>query len=151
MGSLKGWTKLGWYNFIMATTRNSQQSQYDVGSKPPQVTWTFVRGDTASFKVYVTDDVEAPLNIPDWAIEMRIKRPNTTPALINDDAQVVMTLLPEADPDDLPGEFTVFLSAVQSLTLQTGDIFDIQLSTPQDQIVWTVCQGSVIVIEDVTD
>ena len=151
MGSLKGWTKLGWYNFIMATTRNSQQSQYDVGSKPPQVTWTFVRGDTASFKVYVTDDLEAPLNIPDWAIEMRIKRPNTTPALINDDAQVVMTLIPEADPDDLPGEFTVFLSAVQSLTLQTGDIFDIQLSTPQDQIVWTVCQGSVIVIEDVTD
>jgi hypothetical protein len=135
----------------MATTRNSQKSQYDVGSKPPQVTWTFVRGDTASFKVYVTDDLEAPLNIPDWAIEMRIKRPNSIPALINDDASVVMTLLPEADPDDLPGEFTVFLSASQSLALQTGDIFDIQLSTPQDQIVWTVCQGSVIVIEDVTD
>jgi hypothetical protein len=135
----------------MATTRNSQKSNYDIGSKPPQVSWTFVRGDTASFKVYVTDDLEAPLNVPDWSIAMKIKRPNTTPSLINDDASVVMTLNPSADPDDLPGEFTVFLSATQSLTLQTGDIFDIQLSAPGNETVWTVCQGSVIVIEDVTD
>ena len=135
----------------MATTRNSQKSNYDIGSKPPQVSWTFVRGDTASFKVYVTDDLEAPLNVPDWSIAMKIKRPNTTPGLISDDASVVMTLNPAADPDDLPGEFTVFLSATQSLTLQTGDIFDIQLSAPGNETVWTVCQGSVIVIEDVTD
>jgi len=135
----------------MATTRNSQKSQYDVGSKPPQVTWTFVRGDTASFKVYVTDDLEVPLNIPDWLIGMKIKRPNTTPGIITDNATVILTLTPAADPDDLPGEFTVFLSAAQSLLLNTGDIFDIQLSTPQDQIVWTVCQGTLIVIEDVTD
>jgi hypothetical protein len=135
----------------MATNRNSQKSQYDVGSKPPQVTWTFVRGDTASFKVYVTDDLEAPLNVPDWSIAMKIKRPNTIPGIISDDASVVMTLSPAADPDDLPGEFTVFLSATQSLTLQTGDIFDIQLSAPGNETVWTVCQGSVIVIEDVTD
>jgi hypothetical protein len=82
---------------------------------------------------------------------MKIKRPNTTPGIITDNATVILTLTPAADPDDLPGEFTVFLSAAQSLLLNTGDIFDIQLSTPQDQIVWTVCQGTLIVIEDVTD
>jgi hypothetical protein len=33
--------------------------------------------------------------------------------------------------------------------LQTGDIFDIQLSN--DAYVWTVAQGKMVVIEDVTD
>jgi hypothetical protein len=33
--------------------------------------------------------------------------------------------------------------------LQTGDIFDIQVSDPTR--VWTVCQGSMKILEDVTD
>ena len=136
----------------MATTRGSG-SAYSVGNNPPRVTWTVVRGDTAGFKVYVTDDARAPLNIPDWSIEMQIKRPSTpsNPSVITDNATLILTLNPEADLDDAAGEFTVSLTAEESNILQTGDIFDIELSTPQDQIVWTVAQGSMIILEDVTD
>jgi hypothetical protein len=124
---------------------------YNVGNVPPQVAWTVVRGDTAAFKVYVTDDAKSALTIPDWTISMKIKRPNLAKNLgiITDDATVVLTLSPLADPDDLAGEFTVSLTAAQSLILQTGDIFDIQLSQPGT--VWTVAQGKMIIIEDVTD
>lgn len=136
----------------MATLRGSSSS-YNVGNTPPRVTWTIVRGDTAAFKVYVTDDERAPLNIEDWSIEMKIKRPTSASnsGVITDAATLVLTLTPEQDPDDSAGEFTVSLTAAQSQILQTGDIFDIELSTAQDQIVWTVAQGSVIILEDVTD
>lgn len=135
----------------MATLRGSGSS-YSVGNIPPQVVWTIVRGDTASFKVYVTDDDRQPLNIPDWTIAMTIKRPNSVANLgvITDDATIVLDLYPQQDPDDQAGEFTVFLASTESEILQTGDIFDIELSLPQDQIVWTVAQGSVKVLEDVT-
>jgi hypothetical protein len=132
----------------MATTRGSQSS-YDIGNKPPTVIWTVVRGDTSGFKVYATDDAKQPLNIPDWEIAMKIKRPNSTPGIITDDATVVMHLHPRKDDDDLIGEFTVWLTAAESVQLQTGDIFDIQLS--DSTRVWTVCQGSMKILEDVTD
>lgn len=137
----------------MATYRGSGSGIYDIGEKPPFVNWTFVKGDTASFKVYVTDDAREPLNIPDWNISMQIKRPTTDPVVpgeITDTATLLYTLTPEADEDDGPGEFTVFLTAVQTATLQTNDIFDIELSLTADQIVWTVAQGKLIVLEDVT-
>lgn len=136
----------------MATSRGSS-NLYNVGSPPPKVIWTVVRGDTAGFKVYATDDARNPLDIPYWDIEMKIKRPNSSQnlGLITDAATEVMSLTPVQDPDDLPGEFTVSLAAAESLILQTGDIFDIQLSAPQDQIVWTVAQGSLVILEDVTD
>jgi hypothetical protein len=127
-------------------------NSYAVGNTPPQVIWTIVRGDTASFKVYVTDDVKVPLALEDWAINMDIRRP-TNPAnrgIITDNSTLVISLVPQHDPDDLVGEFTVFLSAAQSVLLQTGDIFDIELSTQNDALVWTVCQGSLKVLEDVT-
>ena len=134
----------------MATLRGSAKS-YDVGNRPPTVTWTVVRGDTASFKAYVTDDAKIPLTISEWTISMKIKRPNRVSDLgvITDDAELVLTLSPQADPDDLVGEFTVSLNETESLILETGDIFDIQLS--QIGTVWTVCQGSMIILEDVTD
>lgn len=136
----------------MATLRGSQSS-YDVGNRPPRVTWTVVRGDTASFKVYVTDDAKVALNIPDWTISMKVKRPvlSADAGVITDNATLVMSLFPEADVDDLPGEFTVFLSAAESQILSTGDIFDIQLASAGNSIVWTVTQGSMIILEDVTD
>lgn len=136
----------------MATLRGSGSS-YSVGNNPPRVTWTVVRGDTAAFRVYVTDDNREPLNIPDWSIEMQIKRPDTVleNPVITDAATVVMTLYPSALADDDLGEFTVSITAAQSQILQTGDIFDIELSLPQDEIVWTVAQGSMIILEDVTD
>lgn len=112
---------------------------YNVGNTPPQVTWTVVRGDTASFRVYVTDDNKQPLTIGDWTIRMDIERNGTD----------VVNLTPAAEPDDEAGEFTVSLTAAQSELLETGDIFDIQLSDLTR--VWTVAQGSMVIIEDVTE
>jgi hypothetical protein len=136
----------------MATLRGSQTS-YDIGNKPPTVIWTVVRGDTSGFKVYVTDDAKEPLILKgagsEWDIAMKIKRPNTTPGVITDDAVTIMALHPVADEDDLVGEFTVWLTAEESNVLQTGDIFDIQVSDPTR--VWTVAQGSMKILEDVTD
>ena len=136
----------------MATLRGSQSS-YDIGNKPPTVIWTVVRGDTSGFKVYVTDDAQEPLILKgegsEWTIAMKIKRPNSTPGIITDDAVTIMALSPVADEDDLVGEFTVWLTAEESNVLQTGDIFDIQVSDPTR--VWTVCQGSMKILEDVTD
>ena len=134
----------------MATTRGSAGS-YSVGNRPPTVSWTIVRGDTSAFRVYVTDDEKQPLVIADWTIDMEIKRPNN-PAdagVITDDANTILTLTPAADADDLAGEFTVSLTAEESSILETGDIFDIELSDPTR--VWTVAQGSIIVLEDVTN
>lgn len=135
------------------TTLRGSASSYEVGNKPPTVKWTVVKGDTSSFKVYVTDDNKDPINIPDWTISMKIKRPNLTvnKGIITDDATTIMSLTPYQDANDLAGEFTVFLSAEESTSLQTGDIFDIQLSLPQDELVWTVAQGSMVILEDVTD
>jgi hypothetical protein len=136
----------------MATLRGSQTS-YDIGNKPPTVVWTVVRGDTSGFKVYVTDDAKEPLILKgegsEWSIAMKIKRPNSTPGVITDDATLVLSLTPVADADDLVGEFTVSLTSVQSAQLETGDIFDIQVSDPTR--VWTVAQGSLKILEDVTD
>jgi hypothetical protein len=116
------------------------------------VTWTVVRGDTATFKAYVTDDARQPLTISDWTISMKVKRPNVIPVtpVITDSATLVLTLTPAPEIDELPGYFSVSLTAEQSNILQTGDIFDIQLSQGTST-VWTVAQGSMIIIEDVTD
>jgi len=136
----------------MATLRGSQTS-YDIGNAPPTVIWTVVRGDTSGFKVYVTDDAKVPLVLKgagsEWVIAMKIKRPTSTPGIITDAATLVLSLYPVADEDDLVGEFTVYLTAAQSVQLQTGDIFDIQVSDPTR--VWTVAQGSLKILEDVTD
>jgi hypothetical protein len=134
----------------MATTR-SNSGQYEVGNRPPTVAWTVVRGDTSAFRVYVTDDAKQPLNISDWTITMKIKRPTLekNKGIITDDATTIMALTPIHDADDGDGEFTVSLTADESVSLQTGDIFDIQLSDPTR--VWTVAQGSMIILEDVTD
>ena len=127
------------------------QSAYSVGNKPPMVTWTVVRGDTAAFKAYVTDDAKQPLNIADWSISMKIKRPNSLgkEVIITDDSTLILTLTPAAEINELPGYFTVSLTDSESFILQTGDIFDIQLTQPGR--VWTVAQGSMIILEDVTD
>ena len=134
----------------MATTRGSAGS-YSVGNRPPTVSWTVVRGDTSAFRVYVTDDAKEPLVIGDWTIDMEIKRPNNAvdAGIITDDANTILTLTPAPDADDADGEFTVSLTAEESSILETGDIFDIELSDPTR--VWTVAQGSIIVLEDVTN
>lgn len=140
----------------MATYRDQlvQKTQYSVGATPPKVEWTFVKGDTAAFRVYVTDDNLDPLIIADWTIRMKIKRPTTdpvVPGVITDTATTIMVITPAPGAGDGSGEFTVSLTAEETNSLITNDIFDIQLSLPQDEIVWTVAQGRVIVLEDVTD
>ena len=138
----------------MAILRGSASS-YDIGNKPPTVIWTVVRGDTSGFKVYVTDDAKEPLVLKgegsEWDIAMKIKRPNLAKdkGIITDNATLVLNLYPVADEDDLVGEFTVWLTAEESVQLETGDIFDIQVSDPTR--VWTVAQGSMKILEDVTD
>jgi hypothetical protein len=126
-------------------------SGYNIGSIPPQIAWTVVSGDTASFKVYVTDDARQPLNIPDWTLAMQIKRPNipSTSGVITEDSTLIFAITPYQGPGDTAGEFTVALNNIQTELLQTGDFFDIQLSKPGT--VWTVAQGKMIMIEDVTD
>lgn len=111
----------------------------NLGSIPPQVAWTVVRGDTASFRIFVTDDSKIPLIIPEWAIKADIKR----------NGELVVSLFPEQKETDGDGEFTVSLLASESEMLQTGDLFDVQLTN--SEYVWTVAQGKIVVIEDVTD
>jgi hypothetical protein len=133
----------------MAILRNQAQENYLVGLKPPTVTWTVVRGDTAAFRVYVTDDNKDPLTIADWTIAMEVKRPNTTPGDFTDNAELIVELEPIPTDVDGPGEFTVSLTANESVLLETGDIFDIELR--DESRVWTVARGTVVVIEDVTN
>jgi hypothetical protein len=130
----------------MATRKN-----YPVGNVPPLVTWTVVRGDTAAFRVYVTDDTKTALNVTSWTNSMQIKRPTveqTVPEM-TDAATLITTVTPAAVAGDGTGEFTVKLTSTQTNLLETGDLFDIEIKDATR--IWTVCQGSMIVIEDITN
>ena len=137
----------------MATYRGQGASTYDIGEKPPFVNWTIVKGDTASFMVYLTDDSKQPLVIPDWDIEVEFKRPTTPvdPQIITDVATLLFTITPEQDLSDGDGEFKVNLTAAQTTLLRTNDIFDIEIRLPQNTLVWTVAQGKITLLEDVTN
>jgi hypothetical protein len=124
----------------MTSYRTQGTDSFSIGSAPPTVLWTLVRGDTSAFRVYVTDENRNPLTISDWDISMDIVRPTNN--------NVIASLVPSETADDNAGEFTVSLSSGQSENLQTGDIFDIQLD--DGTRTWTVCKGSITVIEDVT-
>ena len=63
----------------------------------------------------------------------------------------VVTLYPDATGDDGPGEFTVSLTAADSALLSTGDRFDIQMSSTSPVSVWTVAQGTMTMIDSVTE
>ncbi len=128
----------------MATFRNQPTDSYALGSAPPEVRWTVVRGDSAAFRVYVTNDSREPLYLNDWEIAMDIYRPSTS--------QVIVSLSPEPiEFQDSEGTFTVNLTSSQSELLETGDIFDIQLTELLSEgRVWTVAKGSMVILEDVT-
>jgi hypothetical protein len=114
-------------------------STYNVGNIPPQILWTIVRGDTAVFKVYVTDDAKQSLDLSTWTIDLEVKR----------GSDLIIALEPAPLPDDEAGYFTVKLLPEQSQILQTDDLFDIQLFDGEET-VWTVAQGSIVVVEDIT-
>jgi hypothetical protein len=123
----------------MTSYRTQGTDSFSIGSAPPTVLWTLVRGDTSAFRVYVTDEDRNPLTISEWNISMDIVRPPST---------LIVSLSPQATVDDNNGEFTVALSSGESEDLETGDIFDIQLD--DGTRTWTVCRGTITVIEDVT-
>jgi len=125
----------------MATYRGQGSDSFSIGSAPPTVLWTLVRGDTAAFRVYVTDEERVPLTISEWDIAMDIVRPSTNNTII-------VSLTPEATLNDDDGEFTVSLTSGESEDLVTGDAFDIQLS--DGTRTWTVCKGTITVIADIT-
>ena len=128
----------------MATFRNQPTDSYALGAAPPEIRWTVVRGDSAAFRVYVTNDARVPLLLEDWEVAMDIYRPSA------DD--VVLSLSPEPiEFQDEEGSFTVTLTSAQSQLLETGDIFDIQLTELLSEgRVWTVARGSMVILEDVT-
>jgi hypothetical protein len=145
----------------MATYRNPDESSitnvtapsvYNLGNRPPLINWTAVIGDTISFRIYVEDDLGNPLDytndesgdISGWDIKGDFRRYSDD---VGDD--LLFTVYPYATEFDEVGEFTVTVSAVQSKQLRTGDVFDIQL-TDNDRI-WTVCQGEMIMLGEVTD
>jgi len=132
----------------MATYRGQGTDSYNIGAAPPTVVWTVVRGDTAAFRVYVTDEDRVPLTIDEWDIAMDIARRTVNANTGAVTYPVIVSLTPEATLSDDDGEFTVSLSAGESENLATGDIFDIQLSDATR--TWTVCKGTITVVEDVT-
>jgi len=126
----------------MATFRNQPTDSYALGAAPPEVRWTVVRGDSAAFRVYVTNDAREPLYLDDWEIDMDIRR----------NGNLIISLTPEpVESQDTEGSFTVNLTSSQSELLQTGDVFDIQLTELLSEgRVWTVAKGSMVIVEDVT-
>jgi hypothetical protein len=132
----------------MATYRGQGSDSFSIGAAPPEVSWTVVRGDTAAFRVYVTDENREPLTISEWDISMDIARKTVNAITKVVTYPVIASLNPAPSVDDDDGEFTVSLSAGESEDLETGDIFDIQLS--DNTRTWTICKGTVTVIEDVT-
>jgi hypothetical protein len=125
----------------MTTYRSQGQNAYDIGSAPPEISWTVVRGDTSSFRVTVTDENRVPIDLTDWTLAADIVRPPSN--------TLIVSLTPSITADDGTGQFTVALASAESELLETGDLFDIQVS--DDTKVWTVGKGSMILIEDYTD
>ena len=127
-------------------------STYNVGNIPPLVNWTCVIGDSASFRIYVEDDLENPLDYDTtsvgddsgWDISGEFRRYSD-----NTGDDLLFTIYPDQTEFDEVGEFTVTLSPAQSKILRTGDVFDIQLRDATR--VWTVCQGEMTMIGEVTE
>jgi len=137
----------------MVSYRNKDESElttvkpptiYNLGNKPPLINWTIVTGDSAAFRIYVEDDLGDPIVVASWTIKAQFRRYSDN---IGDD--LIFTLTPAPTNLDGSGEFTVFLTPAQSKQLITGDVFDIQLSDATR--VWTVCQGEMVMIGEVTD
>ena len=94
----------------MATFRNQPTDSYALGAAPPEIRWTVVRGDSAAFRVYVTNDAREPLLLEDWQVKMDIRR----------NATLVLSLSPQPiEFQDTEGSFTVNLTSSQSELLQT--------------------------------
>ena len=88
-------------------------------------------------------DEREPLLLDDWEVDMDIRR----------NGVLIVSLSPQPiEFQDTEGSFTVNITSSQSELLETGDIFDIQLTELLSEgRVWTVAKGSMVIIEDVTN
>lgn len=137
----------------MATYRNPNETPltvvpgptlYDIGNKPPLINWTTVVGDSAAFRVYVEDDQGNPIVPDDWTIKADFRRYS-----LPNDSDLLFSVIPSKTEFDGAGEFTVFVEPGLTKQLRTGDVFDVQLTDALR--VWTVCQGEMTMIGEVTD
>lgn len=129
---------------LRTTTTTSTQAvndagEIEVGATPPVIRWTVVKGDYASFRCYVEDDSGTPIVPADYVIKADFRR----------GSEKLFHVIPSQTEFDNAGEFTVVLLPAQCKQLQTGDVFDVQLSDAV--VVWTVCRGIMTVIAEVTD
>jgi hypothetical protein len=127
-----------------ALTSVKSSKIYNLGNRPPLINWTIVTGDSAAFRIYVQDDLGDPIDVDFWTIKSEFRRYSDD---VGDD--LLFALTPAATDFDGPGEFTLSLTPAQSKQLKTGDVFDVQLS--DETRVWTVCQGEMVMIGEVTD
>jgi len=127
-----------------ALTSVKAPTTYNLGNRPPLINWTIVTGDSAAFRIYVQDDLGDPIDVDLWTIRSQFRRYSDN---VGDDLLFTLTLT--ASNLDGPGEFTLPLTPAQSKQLLTGDVFDVQLSDATR--VWTVCQGEMVMIGEVTD
>ena len=125
----------------MTNYRTQPNRTVNLGSEPPEIVWTVVKGDTASFRVYVYDDEKNPIDVSEWNLAVDFYRPETE--------ETIVSITPEVTEEDELGSFTVFLGASQSDQLETDDQFDIQISN--DTVVWTVGMGTMVMIGDITN
>ena len=111
-----------------------------------------VHEDIQSLAERIEDDLGNPLDydttsagdVTGWDISGDFRRYSDN---VGDD--LLFTVYPDQSEFDEVGDFTVTVSATQSKILRTGDVFDIQL---RDGVrVWTVCQGEMIMIGEVTE
>lgn len=126
------------------TPQPTPPSTFNIGNKPPLVNWTCVVGDSAAFRIYVQDDQGDPIVPSDWEIKADFRR-YTLP----NEADLLFSITPSKTEFDGPGEFTVFVEPSLTKQLRTKDVFDVQLTDALR--VWTVCQGEMIMIGEVTD
>ena len=124
---------------ITSTQATNAAGEIPVGAIPPKVRWTVVKGDSASFRIYVEDDNANAINPEDYTIKADFRRGTA----------LLFSTNPSKTEFDSNGEFTVYLTPAQCKQLATGDIFDVQLS--DSVVVWTVCRGVMTVIDEVTD
>jgi hypothetical protein len=124
----------------MTEYRTQPSRTVNLGSAPPEIIWTVVQGDTASFRVFVYDDEKNAIDLTDWNFAVDFYRPETE--------ETILSITPEITEEDETGSFTVFLGASESDQLETDDEFDIQISN--ESVVWTVGIGKMVMIGDIT-
>jgi hypothetical protein len=135
---------------MVAQYRGSQAGgSYSVGAEPPIVAWTVVRGDTASFRVFVYDDDGDDLDLATWTLAMDIERQYYDGNGEATTSEIILSLTPAiTGEDEETGSFTVSLLSEESEILETDDAFDIQISDASR--VWTLARGTMKIIEDIT-